>query len=335
MRIAIADADQKRSQAMRLFLEADGHQTAWHARDCVELLAKVAGDHPDVLLLDIELPRDAVAVTKQVMGGRPCPILIVASAFDDHKARVFEAIAAGAVDAVAMPRSHETGAVETMEPLRARMRMIARLFVADRKARPATGASSLLVIGASAGGPQALAHLLSVMPETFAPASVIVQHLDAPHAPHMASWLATQCKLPVRTAEHGETLPRGTVLLAGTSQHLVLTADGKLAYTAQPLNCLHHPSIDVFFESVAKHWKRRLAGVVLTGMGRDGAEGLKRLRNQRALTIAQDQATSAVYGMPKAAVDVDGAQEVLPLKDIGPRLIDFFKTSRRDIENAC
>jgi two-component system, chemotaxis family, response regulator WspF len=326
MRIAIADASEVRSQALRRFLEADSHQIAWRARGCADVLKKMIDDRPDLLLLDIELSANAVEITRRIVDSHACPILLIASVLDEQKAPVFAAIAAGAVDAVSVPLSHDPGAPDTMEPLRARLRTIARLTRHEKKGNGTPAVRSLLVIGASAGGPQALAQVLSALPPHFKPATAIVQHLDANYALQMASWLATQCQLPVRTAEHGEALSRGTVLLAGTSQHLVLTSSGKLAYTPHPEDCLHKPSIDVFFESVASHWKGRLAGVVLTGMGRDGASGLKRLRDRGALTIAQDQATSAIYGMPKAAVDAEGAQEVLPLRDIGARLVKFFRT---------
>ena len=131
---------------------------------------------------------------------------------------------------------------------------------------------------------------------------------------------AGKTKLKVRLAQDGERPQPGTVLLAGMDNHLVFLGPGRLGYTSQPLDCQYRPSIDVFFESIAHHWRGDVVGVLLTGMGRDGARGLKTLRTLGRHTIAQDRATSAVYGMPKAANELHAASEILPLDDIGPRL---------------
>ena len=127
--------------------------------------------------------------------------------------------------------------------------------------------------------------------------------------------------LPVRIARAGETPQAGTVLLAGTNDHLRLVAGSRMAYTPEPGDYLYRPSIDVFFESVVEHWRGEAVGVLLTGMGRDGAQGLKAMRERGFLTIAQDQATSAVYGMPKAAATLGAACEILPLPRIAPRVV--------------
>jgi two-component system response regulator WspF len=140
----------------------------------------------------------------------------------------------------------------------------------------------------------------------------------------MAEWLGSASGLRVRLAQEGETPQGGTVLLAGTNHHIRLLKNGTLAYTAEPVNEIYRPSIDVFFESVASHWNGDAVGVLLTGMGRDGAQGLKLMRQQGYLTIAQDQGSSAVYGMPKAAAAIDAAVEIRPLDKIAPRLLEIF-----------
>jgi chemotaxis response regulator CheB len=149
---------------------------------------------------------------------------------------------------------------------------------------------------------------------------VIVQHVDAQFALGMAGWLGEQTTLPVRTAASGDRLTAGTVLLAGRNDHLVLTSPGRLGYTREPTQSVYRPSIDVFFDSVIKHWRGDAVGVLLTGMGRDGAAGLKAMRMRGLYTIAQDEASSAVYGMPKAAAAMDAAVDILPVDAIGPRL---------------
>jgi len=179
-------------------------------------------------------------------------------------------------------------------------------------------------MGASAGGPAALARVLADLPANFNAAVVIVQHVDEQFARGLAEWLGSHTPLPVRLAEdHDEPQP-GTVLLGGLEQHLIFTSARRLGYTRHPEHSSFHPSVDVFFKSVCQHWAGPVTGVLLTGMGRDGAEGLKLLRARGHHTLTQDQASSAVYGMPKAAVELDAAAEVLPLAQIGARLRGLF-----------
>jgi two-component system response regulator WspF len=185
---------------------------------------------------------------------------------------------------------------------------------------PLARPSTLVAIGASAGGPAALAAVLARLPATFAAPVVIVQHLDAQFASGLATWLGDATRLAVRIAADGEVLTPGCVLLAGRDDHLVLKSNRRVGYQTEPAAAIYRPSIDVFFEGVAATWPGPVIGVLLTGMGRDGAAGLKALRDRGHLTLAQDQATSAVYGMPKAAVQLNAAAEVLPLDQIGPRL---------------
>jgi two-component system response regulator WspF len=190
--------------------------------------------------------------------------------------------------------------------------------------RQASQRQGLVAIGSSAGGPAALETLLKALPENFPAAIVLVQHVDQVFAAGMADWLSSESRLPVRLAREGEPPQPGTVLLAGTNHHIRLQKNGTLAYTAEPVNEIYRPSIDVFFESVARFWNGDTVGVLLTGMGRDGAQGLKMMRQQGWLTIAQDQQSSAVYGMPKAAAAIDAAVEIQPLERIAPRLTDIF-----------
>lgn len=160
------------------------------------------------------------------------------------------------------------------------------------------------------------------MPADFPASIVLVQHVDEVFAAGMAEWLGTESHLPVRLAREGDSLLPGAVLLAGTNNHLYLSAEGKLTYRREPIEQVYRPSIDVFFDSVASHWRGEAIGVLLTGMGRDGARGLLHMRKRGFHTITQDQASCAVYGMPKAAVALEAAVEVLPLERIAPRLIE-------------
>ena len=180
---------------------------------------------------------------------------------------------------------------------------------------------TLVAIGSSAGGPAALAAILGALPADFPAAIVIIQHLDPQMAPGMAAWLAQQCSFPLTLAQPGDAPLPGRVLLAATEDHLVMQPSGRVAYTPEPREAIHRPSVDVFFESVSARWQGRAVGVLLTGMGRDGAKGLRAMREAGHHTIAQDRQSSAVYGMPKAAAAIDAAVEILPMSRIAARLV--------------
>jgi two-component system response regulator WspF len=183
----------------------------------------------------------------------------------------------------------------------------------------------LLVIGASAGGPAALVKILSALPADLPAAVVIIQHIDEEFAIGMAEWLGHQSALPVRVALEGDRPEPGTVLLAATQEHLALNSDGALGYTPNPTDYPYRPSVDVFFQSVCKYWRGGGVGVLLTGMGRDGAIGLKALRSNGWHTIAQDRTSSAVYGMPKAAAALNAAVEILAIEKIAPALASILR----------
>jgi chemotaxis response regulator CheB len=141
----------------------------------------------------------------------------------------------------------------------------------------------------------------------------------------MAEWLNRESALPVRVAKEGDRPMAGVVLLAGTNDHLTFKTADRIGYTPEPRDQAYRPSVDVFFESIGELWSGEAVGVLLTGMGRDGAKGLKTLRDKGHYTIAQDQATSTVYGMPKAAASLGAAVDILPLERIAPRLVDTFR----------
>jgi chemotaxis response regulator CheB len=238
---------------------------------------------------------------------------------------------AGALDAVNTPVLEHPGTTGGARALLGKIETIRRLVGDGRssklraKHKPTVGSSEhthqpLVTIGASAGGPAALSNILSQMPEDFPAPIVIIQHVDVKFAHGLAEWLGHQSKLEVRLAADGATPTPGTVLLPGKSSHLVFVSSNQLSYTRYPEDTSCHPSIDVFLKSVEQHWPGDVVGVLLTGMGRDGAEGLLALRGRGHHTIAQDQASSAVYGMPKAAAELKAATEILPLDKIAPRI---------------
>ncbi|WAC28492.1 chemotaxis-specific protein-glutamate methyltransferase CheB [Ancylobacter sp. SL191] len=330
MRIGIVnDLPMAAELLRRIIVAAPEHQVAWIAADGREAVAACARDLPDLVLMDITMPHmDGVEATRRIMAATPCPILLVTASIDANVSGVYEAMGHGALDAVDIPTARGDDPVAPAATLLAKIATIGKLVGDGRTPRPAPaapetrGPRTLVAIGASAGGPAAVAAVLSRLPAGFPAALVLVQHVDPKFVPGLASWLAQQARLPVRPAASGDRPEAGTLLIAATADHMVLTAAGDLAYTAEPVSYPYRPSVDVFFESAARHWRGPLLGVLLTGMGRDGAQGLLTLRKAGHLTIAQDQASSAVYGMPKAAAALGAAADILPLALIADRLTE-------------
>jgi two-component system, chemotaxis family, response regulator WspF len=333
VRIALVNDVVTAVEAMRrVVLSTQEHRVAWIARDGAEALDLCARDTPDLILMDLIMPRmDGVEATRRIMAQTPCAIVVVTANVSDQSSKVFEAMGAGALDAVNTPVQERLGVRGGGAALLAKIQTIRRLIGAGRPKsqpaapqplarHPADHRSHLIGIGASAGGPTALAKMLAHLPNGFPAALVIVQHVDAHFAAGLADWLDGQPALCVRLAREGDQPEPGTALLAAQDSHLVFNSPTRLAYSRQPLDCAYRPSVDLFFKSVDRFWLGDVTGVLLTGMGRDGAEGLLALHSKGHHTIAQDRLSSTAYGMPGAAAELHAASEILALDKIGPRL---------------
>nr|WP_290224500.1 chemotaxis response regulator protein-glutamate methylesterase [Trichocoleus desertorum] len=335
MRIAIVNDMLLAVEALRrVVATVSEYEVAWVARTGTEAVTKAAQDTPDLILMDLLMPElDGVGATRQIMAQSPCAIVLVTATVSGHGAKVFEAMGYGALDAVNTPILGPQGQGASGTELLAKISMVAKLIGKSpaRKSRwldqakPVSFAQPtppLVVIGASTGGPQALRTILSHFPVNFPAAVVVIQHIDAQFAPGLTEWLNQQAAIPVKIAQPGQFLQAGTVCVASTNNHLVLQADLTLAYTPEPTQSTYRPSVDVFFNSVAAHWPRKGVAILLTGMGKDGALGLKSLHATGWHTIAQNRETCVVYGMPKAAVELGATKEVLPLPAIAPACLD-------------
>jgi two-component system response regulator WspF len=301
MKIAIVNDMLMAVEALRRVLATvPEYELVWVARDGAEAVAKSRAQTPDLILMDLLMPvMDGVEATRQIMTYSPCAIVVVTASVNRYASKVFEAMGYGALDAVCTPIFGLSGNTEGAAGLLAKIAIIGKLLgkSAGQKHRSISPAKQfrlpnqtlpLVAIGASTGGPQALATILSQLPESFSAAIVIIQHVDVQFALSLVKWLNPQTPLTVELANLGCQLAAGKVLIAGTNDHLVWGANGTLMYTKEPRDYSYRPSVDVFFKSCAQHWPGKGVGVLLTGMGKDGAAGLMSLRSAGWHTIAQD-----------------------------------------------
>lgn len=292
---------------------------------------------PDVMTLDMMMPlMTGVAATEYIMAYCPTPILIVSASINRGELfRTYDALAAGAIDVLEKPKEFDqawnTKLVSTLK-LIAKIKVIThpRARLAHLKKPPPgkqpvpseSPGCRVVAIGASTGGPGALVEILRELPEGFPLPILLVVHIGQPFGLNFAEWLDGQSPLRVAYARHGQPLPsvgHGQVLMAPPDQHLEVH-EGKLRLSSGPERHSCRPSVDVLFESVARELGSRATGCLLTGMGKDGASGLLAIRKSGGVTLAQDEATSVVFGMPKEAIELGAAQQILPLQKIAPIL---------------
>ncbi len=338
MRIGIVNDLLMAVEALRRAVTSCPEYTiAWIARDGEEAVSNCEKDRPDLILMDLIMPvMNGVEATRRIMRSSPCAILIVTATVEGNVALVFEAMGHGALDAVNTPVLGTDGSLHGARELIAKIENIGRLIGRRTGPRPApAGAPAprkrteqrmhLVVIGASTGGPAALAEVLAQIPEDLSAAFVVIQHVDVQFASDFARWLDGRTHLHVRPAVPGCRPEVGTAWLAATNDHLIMAPDLSLDYSRDPIECFYRPSVDVFFKHAAACWPFSGVAALLTGMGRDGAEGMLLLKGMGWFTIAQDEGTSVVYGMPKAAKELGAASEVLPLPRISSAVVDHVR----------
>ncbi|WP_434634792.1 chemotaxis-specific protein-glutamate methyltransferase CheB [Chromobacterium sp. CV08] len=315
-------------------LEADpAFELVGQAEDGKQAIELCLALRPDVISLDMMMPvMTGLAATEYIMAYCPTPILVVSSSVNRGELfRTYEALAAGALDVIEKPmpgQEHWEAHYLAMLKLVAKVKVVTHLRGRRTGQSPppiapcvsaARQSMRLVALGASTGGPSALVDVLGGLPADFPLPLLVVIHIAEPFGHAFVDWLDDHCALDVRLARHGQPLPARGVVLAAPGLHLELRG-GTLVCEAGPERLSCRPSVDVLFESVARECGAAAAAVLLTGMGQDGARGLLAVRAAGGLTIAQDEASCVVYGMPREAVLLNAAQRILPLADIGPAL---------------
>jgi len=338
MRIGIVNDLNMAVQVMSTLIDRQTpHQVAWVALNGSEAVDKCSNDTPDIILMDLLMPvMDGVEATRRIMNESPCAILIVTSNVSANLDKVYQAMGNGALDVVVTPSLDVSNPynsnndliikIETIEDLlglkRGRSILINHLENETATVLNDLSYPPLLVIGASTGGPMAILHILSRFPKAVPFATVVIQHLNDEFVPGLIKWLDDQVPLNVGPANSGQMPIPGNVYLPVNGVHLTLNDLGQFSYKQETEATFFNPSIDIFFTSVAKYWPNKSVGVLLTGMGADGACGLKQLKDEGWLTIAQDKTTSIVYGMPRAADEMGAVSVLLPLEEISLKIME-------------
>jgi two-component system chemotaxis response regulator CheB len=332
IRALVAEDSAVTREYLVRILESDALvSVAGTARDGQEAVERTAELRPDVILMDVHMPRlNGYEASQRIMEQVPTPIVMTSARLTEAELRDgFRALEAGALTLLRKPEGpDDSGAVDSAQALVDAVKLMAEIKVVRRwtpreaPVPPAPARSGavrtprVVAIGASTGGPPVVAAILRGLPSGFACPILLVQHMAAEFSAGFAAWLRALAPLRVKLAEAGEPARPGAVYVAGGDAHLGLTRDGRIALEPRVTPNGFCPSISHLFASIADAYGPAAIGVLLTGMGRDGAQGLRRLRDAGALTIVQDAATSAVYGMPAEAVRLEAATLVLPPEGI-------------------
>ena len=323
---------------------------AENGREALDLIPKV---RPDVICTDLHMPvMDGLEFTREVMSSHPLPILLVSISGREDSLSAFKVMEAGAVDIFPKPTGDSPLDFEkNARELIMKIRILSGVHV-FRRPQPSpesgmgtsgltevgtrfqipTSRISIIVIGASTGGPEALRAIFSQMPRDFPLPVVCIQHIAEGFLGGLVEWLSSQCTAKVRIATPGEPPVSGVIYFPREGMHLRVGGDGRFIYSAEPPLDGHRPSITITMESLACYYGNGVLSVLLTGMGRDGAVGMRAIAQAGGITIAQDEQSSVVFGMPKHAIELKAAGYVLPLENIA-RVIASLANDQTEVRN--
>ncbi len=347
--LVIDDSAVIRALLSEILNSAGDIEVVGTAQDPIFAKAKLASLQPDVITLDVEMPRmDGLTFLEELMRTNPTPVLMVSSLTQRACDTTLRALELGAIDYVTKPSIDISQGVEALAgEIISKVRIAAKARI--RRLLPGGGippatpqqtgrattldttrmatTDKLIAIGASTGGTQAINEVITQLPSSV-PGIVIVQHMPPVFTKSYAERLNSMSRVRVKEAEHGDRILRGTVFIAPGGRHMSIRRDGAMYYLeltdGPPVNYVK-PAVDVLFRSVARFAGKNAVGVLLTGMGDDGARGLKEMREHGALTIAQDEASCVVFGMPKRAIELEAVDRILPLSQISRHLLEMLQ----------
>lgn len=349
--VIVDDSSLARGLLHALFDEASDIEVIGEASNGRQAVERVRELKPDLVTMDLEMPvMGGMAAIEEIMCTRAVPILVVSSVANAQNA--LEAVAHGALDVVSKPEYTPANAAEFV----AKVRMLAGVPVITRlrsrkppaavsdlergggdalaavpttasclAAKPSVAAGDcrqIVAIACSTGGPQALAQILPALPRDFPCAVVVAQHISDGFAQGLVDWLGSLCTLPVRLGRAGDLIAAGTVFISPSEQHMTVAANRRLTLVERGNQDIYRPSCDVLLNSVAHAFGPKAIGVILTGMGHDGAAGMAAIRAAGGATLGQDEASSIIYGMNRTAIENGAVQQVLPLGKIAAALIE-------------
>jgi len=318
--------------------------TAGHGQEALELIPLL---QPAVVCTDLYMPvMNGLELTREIMARYPRPILVVSVSVDDGSSHVFNVLEAGALDVFAKPRhGFDAASTDFAADLAQKIKILAgvRVFRKSAPPTPAPAAATpyrqrpalkieapvrLVVMGASTGGPQALRTILTGLPANFPCPVICIQHISEGFLPGLMEWLASECRLEVTIAQPGHRPVPGVVYFPREQTHLTFDHQGRFVTSLKPPVDGHRPSITLTMQSAAQCFDRGVVGILLTGMGKDGADGLQAIARAGGITIAQDKATCVVFGMPRQAIELGAAQFVMSLEEVADTLSNGLWTNR-------
>jgi len=352
IRVLVVDDSAVVRQSLSSILESDPDITVIAtAADPIIAVKKIMKEVPDVITLDIEMPRmDGLTFLRKIMSQHPIPVVVISSLTTSGTEVAMKALEYGASEIIGKPAMNAAqfineskimlcDAVKAASKVKLKRKKIsasrqtpvvspkysADVIIEKVSAyKRIINTDKIIVLGASTGGTEAIRHFLAQLPEK-SPGIAIVQHMPEGFTNSFANSLNNICKLEVKEAENGDGLYQGRVLIAPGNKHMLLKRMGK-KYTVEvkegPLVNRHRPSVDVLFRSAARYAGKNALGILMTGMGNDGAKGLLELKESGAHTIAQDENSCVVFGMPKEAIKLDAAEKILPLDKIAPYIVN-------------
>jgi two-component system chemotaxis response regulator CheB len=333
IRVLVVDDSAFQQSMITGILESDPEiEVIGHAGDGIEAIEQTMKLKPDVITMDIKMPRmDGLDATREIMAKKPTPIVVVSTIIQKQEEFALNCLDRGALDFVPLSGQTDVLAGELLSKVKVCSRIKVVTHPRTRKPPTPPGLArekgyEIVGIAVSTGGPVALKAVLSKLSPLFPVPVIIVQHIPEGFTKGLAEWLGGQSRISIKEAKDGERLDPGRVYLAPSGHHLIIDREKKIKLLdSEPDHYYHKPSGDIMLKSIAEVYGHKAIGIILTGMGKDGAEGIRAIREAGGFTLAQDRKSSIIYGMNKAAIDAGSIKEVVPLDQIAKRLMALMK----------